>query len=982
MLQEALRAVGQTYRDFVITKYLPLDELQSALVELTHEPTGARIMHIANDDPENLFCLSLRTLPDSSNGVAHILEHTVLCGSKKYPVKDPFFAMTRRSLNTFMNALTGQDFTCYPASSQNEKDFYNLLEVYLDAVFHPELKQLSFLQEGHRLEFAEPKNTGSPLQFQGVVYNEMKGSLASSDSRLWRAVFKHLFSDLPYAHNTGGDPKDIPALTHEELLDFHRTFYHPSRCLFFFYGNLPLVKHLDFLAEKALSGVPKLAPIPPLPKQKRFTAPIERVEKYPISESEGLEKKAILAYAWLTAPVTDPGEVLALSLLDCLLMDNDASPLRQALLKSKLCAQASSSLDVEMSEVPWLIVCKGCEPEDAGKLKETIFKTLREIAAKPFEKEQVEACLHQLEFERSEMNTDEGPFGLTLFMRAALIAQHGSEAENGLLIHTLFKELREKLERPDFLSNLIRRHLLDNTHFLQLTLAADPQLEKDEAAEERKTLDAIRSRLQSEDEARIVAQSETLTQYQEATEHQSLDCLPKVTLADVSPHVRSIPLEMVHAGKMQVFHHACFTNQVLYADLVFDFPQIVPEDQPLASLFVRFLSEVGAGKRGYEETLRYAQAYTGGISASLSLHVSQEDPDHCRPALSFKGKSLARNGGKLLGLMADFCLSPDFADKARIRELLTQHATALQNRLTKNAINYAIQTALSGYSSASAVFNQWNGIPYYAAVMRWAKNPDALVNELLRISETILAAGTPHLILSCDAAQYDALHREKFFGLGETLGGKPCKLWTGDYPIPRTLSQARFIASPVAFTALGTRTSAYRDPESPLLLLSTELLQNVILHKEIREKGGAYGSEASYSPTTGNFYFYSYRDPHLSKTEAAFQKAMEKIAAKGFNHRHLEEAKLGVLQNIDAPIAPGSRAMTAYSWQRAGRTQEMREEFRKKILSATREEVAESVEKSLLTKEKTLVAFLGESLYEKEKKKLKRSLEVFPLDAP
>src|SRR5579862_9906849 len=204
MLQEALGAVGQTYRNFCLTKYLPLPELESTLVELTHEPTGARVIHIANNDPENLFCLSLRTLPDSSNGVAHILEHTVLCGSQKYPVKDPFFAMTRRSLNTFMNALTGQDFTCYPASSQVEKDFYNLLEVYLDAVFHPELKELSFLQEGHRLEFAEPKNPKSSLQFQGVVYNEMKGSMSSSDSRLWRAVFKHLFSDLPYAHNTGG----------------------------------------------------------------------------------------------------------------------------------------------------------------------------------------------------------------------------------------------------------------------------------------------------------------------------------------------------------------------------------------------------------------------------------------------------------------------------------------------------------------------------------------------------------------------------------------------------------------------------------------------------------------------------------------------------------------------------------------------------------------------------------------------------------
>lgn len=980
MLQEALNAVGQTYRGFSITKYLPLRELQSTLVELTHEPTGTRVIHIANSDPENLFCLSLRTLPDSSNGIAHILEHTVLCGSKKYPVKDPFFAMTRRSLNTFMNALTGQDFTCYPASSQVEKDFYNLLEVYIDAIFHPELKELSFLQEGHRLEFSEPKNPKSPLQFQGVVYNEMKGSMSSSESRLWRACFKHLFSDLPYAHNTGGDPKDIPHLTHSELLDFHSNFYHPSRCLFFFYGNLPLSKHLDFIEEKALAGVSKLAPLPPLPRQKRFETPITAVEKYPIAEAESLEKKSIIAFAWLTAPVIDPGAVLALSLLDCLLMDNDASPLRIALLKSELCTQASSSLDIEISEVPWIIVCKGCEQQNGEALQEVLFNTLREIASRPISKELIEASLHQLEFERTEINTEEGPFGLTLFMRAGLIAQHGSDPENGLQIHTLFKDLRDKIEDPDFFSNLIRYYLLDNPHFLRLTLVADPNLEKEEAAEERKTLDEILSRMTPEKEEKIIAQSEALAHYQEATEHQSLDCLPKVTLNDVPPHARHISLEESDAGKMKVFHHSCFTNQIIYTDLLFDLPSLPIQDLPLVSLFARFLTEVGSGGRGYEKSLEFAQRYTGGVSASLSQHIAAADPDLCSPTLSLKGKALVRNGAKLLDLFYDLVSSPDFKDARRIRELLSQHATSLQNRLTKNAIHYAIQTALSGFSSVSFVYDQWNGLPYYNAVMKWAKNPDALIEDLLRIQQTVLGVGTPHLVISSSSEDYQSLKETAFSNLGQKLASKPISPWTGDYPIPRVDSQARFIASPVAFTALGTRTVSYSDPISPLLLVSTELLQNVVLHKEIREKGGAYGSEASYSPTSGNFYFYSYRDPHLAKTAATFQKAMEKIANGGFNERHLEEAKLGILQSIDAPIPPGSRAMTAYAWKRAGRTQAMREEFRRKVLSSTREEVSKAVADFLLPPKKTLVSLLGEALYEKEKKKIKQPLSLLPIE--
>ncbi len=242
-----LTEAGSRYGDFVVTKCHPIDEIGAVLRELSHLPTGATVMHIAADDPENLFCLSFQTLPASSNGAAHILEHTVLCGSKAFPVKDPFFSMSRRSLNTFMNALTGSDFTCYPAASQVQKDFYNLLTVYIDAVFHPNLQFFSFLQEGHRLEFTEPNNPQSPLIYKGIVFNEMKGSLTSIDNRLWHLLMEKLLPDLPYAFNSGGDPKEIPKLTYEELVNFHKTYYHPSRCLFFFYGNLPLQGHLDFI---------------------------------------------------------------------------------------------------------------------------------------------------------------------------------------------------------------------------------------------------------------------------------------------------------------------------------------------------------------------------------------------------------------------------------------------------------------------------------------------------------------------------------------------------------------------------------------------------------------------------------------------------------------------------------------------------------------------------------------------------------------
>lgn len=881
--------------------------------------------------------------------------------------------MTRRSLNTYMNALTGQDFTCYPASSQVEKDFYNLLDVYLDAVFHPELKEMSFLQEGHRLEFTEPKNPKSPLKFQGVVYNEMKGALSSPEARLWEEVLKHLTPDLPYSFNSGGDPKAIPDLTYEELKNFHKTFYHPSRCLFFFYGNIPLAKHLDFILENSLKNVGKIAPLPPLPLQKRFTSPVSVCASYPIAETESLEKKTWIVFSFLTAPLIHQEEVLALCLLESILMDTDASPLKMALMKSKLCTSADSSVDVEMSEIPFSIVCKGCEAKDAPSLKKILFDTLENCI---IAKEQIEASLHQLEFERMEIGAEGIPFGLTLFFRAGLIKQHGSEAENALLIHTLFRDLRAHLNDPSFLPNLIRKYLTSNPHYVELVFTPDPTLEAKERKGEEDRLARLRPHVNDKE---LIHQAESLAQYQEAVENQSLDCLPKLSLKDVPPHPRDFPLQEMKIGSLHALHHGCFTNQILYADLIFDLPQLKAEDLSLVSIYSRFLMELGCGERNYEENLAYQQAYTGGVSASLALHISQADPDLFYPALSFRGKCLDRYSEKLFSLFADVAKGADCSDRARVSELILQSATNLQNRLVKNALSYAIQTSVSGLSEASFVYDRWNGVSYYQEVLRWAKDPKRLADELIRIQELILARGEAHLVLSCEDGQWEELARKKFFGLFEKIPSKPMEKWKGGHPLPKIASQARFISSPVAFTARGLRTIAYRDPESPFLLIATELLENCYLHKQVREKGGAYGSGASYAPHTGNFNFYALRDPNLSKTLEAFQKSLEKIAKGDFSEEELEEAKFGVIQSIDAPVPPGNRAMTAYAWKRAGRTLQDREIFRKKILDAKKKEVAKAVKEWILPHSGITVSFLGENLYKAEESKLQNPLAVLSI---
>jgi hypothetical protein len=973
-MQDALSAVGHTYKNFVITKYLPIDELQSTLIELVHEPTGAIVLHIANNDPENVFCLSFQTLPDSSNGAPHILEHTVLCGSKKYPVKDPFFAMTRRSLNTFMNAFTGQDFTCYPASSQVEKDFYNLLEVYLDAVFHPELKKLSFLQEGHRLELG---GKDGPLQFQGVVYNEMKGAMTSSESRLWQAIAKHLTPNLPYAYNSGGDPKEIPNLSYEELIEFHRIFYHPSRCLFYFYGNLPLAKHLDFIEQNTLQGAKKLSPLAPLKPQPRYTQAITAMDAYPIASTESPENKAEISFSWLTAHLSHQSDVLALCLIECLLMETDASFLKKSFLKSGLCKEAESNIDVEMSEVPFVIVCKGCDPVNEPKLKKLLFTQLKKLAAKPIDPELIEAALHQLEFQRTEIDGEGGPFGLSLFMRAGLIKQHGSEPEHALQIHTLFAELRDRLKDPAYLSDVIRKYLIENQHFVSLTLAADPTLEKKEKEEEQKRLEAIGKKLTKEQKKHLQKQSEELLKYQESIEHQSLDCLPKVTLKDVPRKARDFPLTHHDLKAFDLFSHDCFTNQIVYADLLFDLPHIEAEDFPLLSLLVKLWTELGCGGRTYEETLQFMQAHTGDIDAHLALHISAADPNVLKPAFSLRGKALGRKAGSFFRLLTDFAKGPNFSDEARITEWIGQHATELEHRLTSNALNYAVQTSLSGDSTASWIFNQWHGLPYYRLVKDLAKKKKgAWIDRFAPLAKKVISSSKPHLILACSQEQTDKLLAHHFYDLGNLDLPSKAPVWKGNYSIPPVPSQARLISSPVAFTAMGLRTSAYADPGVAELMISTELLGNVILHKEIREKGGAYGSGASYSPTTGNYHLYSFRDPHLARTIDTFRAAIEKIGTGGFSERELEEAKLGIVAAIDTPVPPGGRAIVAYAWYRSGRTLEDRQKLRGQLLSCTKEQVMHAVQKKLAHHPATLVTLIGQEMWEKESPKLKNPLAL------
>jgi presequence protease len=971
-----LRSVGQMYHDFRVTKAIEIPELQCFLRELTHEPSGAQVMHLENDDPENLFCLSFQTLPYNSNGVAHILEHTVLCGSQKFPVKDPFFAMNRRSLNTFMNALTGADFTCYPASSQVPKDFYNLLEVYLDAVFHPILKELSFLQEGHRLEFSQPSDPKTPLEYKGIVYNEMKGALSSASARLSEALNETLFPDVTYGYNSGGDPKSIPQLTYDELKQFYQNFYHPSRCLFFFYGNMPLEDHLDFIAKKTLNHHSKIPPLPPIPLQPRFKAPIYRELSYPIAPEEDPSEKAIIAFGWLTCHILEQQDTLALNILEIILMDTDASPLKMALLRSGLCKQATSFIDIEVNEIPWGITLKGCQPNHADILEKILRETLENICKTGISLQMIENAIHQLEFYRSEITGDHAPFGLSLFMRSALLKQHGADPTEGLMIHSLFDRLRQAtLKDPNYFSHLIQKYLLDNPHYTRIIMRPDPQLGEREIEAEKQLLANIKASLSCHQIQKVVDKAAELANFQKQQEEEDVDILPKVSLTDIPLSAKDYPLIEEKVGELTVFHQNVFTNDIVYADLIFNLPNLDEDDLCYLRLFTIILTQVGCGSRSYQENLEYIQGNTGGVAAGVSLNM--QATNHCQlsPTFHLRGKALHRKTPKLFSLLHEMVSKARIDDLDRLKEILFKNFTAMESRLNQSALKYAINLSASPLNVASKIANDLYGLNFYWKIRDIVKDFDnqgaQVLAKLQEIQSRVTCLNNPHLVLSCYGNMYDELKAHGFYGLKD-IETSPYEPWKGRFPLTPLIPQGRLIASPVAFIGKVFPTVSYTHPDAPALNIAAFLFDNLTLHAKIREQGGAYGGGAVSNPLSGNFYFYSYRDPNIVSTFKAFEEAVQNILKGNFDDSDLEEAKLEIMQGLDSPISPGSQAEVAYGWLREGRTFDVRQTFRNKLLNLTRKDIIEAVER-IITKQMGQgipVIFAGNKLLERANQEL------------
>ena len=651
-----------------------IESLNIQVEEYRHKKTGAMHYHIDADNSENVFLVGFRTVPMDSTGVAHILEHTSLCGSDKYPVRDPFFMMIRRSLNTFMNAFTSSDWTAYPFASKNKKDFNNLLDVYLDAVFFTRLDELDFLQEGHRIEFSEPDNAESDLEYKGVVFNEMKGAMSSPVSVLWQTISKYLYPTTTYHYNSGGEPEDIPDLTYKQLKDFHKTHYHPSNAVFMTFGDIPAFDHQSKIEEQALSKFEKLDQHINVDKEKRYLAPvrIEEAYSYDVVGDDTISEKTHHVLGWLLGPSSSLEEVMKANLLSQVLLDNSSSPLRMALEKTDLGTSPSPLCGLEDSNYEMCFLCglEGSEVEHAEAFEKIVLDVLNDVADNGVSQDQLESVLHQIELSQREIGGDGYPFGLQLILGGLSAAVHRNDPVALLNIDPVIESLREQIKDPEFIKQLVRDFLLDNQHRVRLTLRPDTELSSRKESAERERLSKIKASMTDNDKKIIIEKAKELAQRQSQEDDPGV--LPKVGLEDVPADI-AMPeaIDKIIAGtKSHVYAQG--TNGIVYHEVVMKMPSLTLDEISLLPYYTTCFTEVGCGDKDYLQTQAWQSSVSGGIHSHASIRGLVDNEQATQAYYLFSGKALERNNTKLADLMSETLHSVRFDEHDRIRDILSQ----------------------------------------------------------------------------------------------------------------------------------------------------------------------------------------------------------------------------------------------------------------------------------------------------------------------
>ncbi len=953
-----------------------ISTLNVTIEEYTHINTGAVHYHLAADNPENVFLAGFRTVPMDHKGVAHILEHTALCGSKRFNVRDPFFMMIRRSLNTFMNAFTSNDWTAYPFASQNKKDFNNLLDVYLDAVFFANLSELDFLQEGHRVEFEKADDPSSDLVYKGVVFNEMKGAMSSVNSTLWQTLCKYLFPSTTYHFNSGGDPEYITDLSYDELKSFYKAHYHPSNAILMTYGDIPAVEHQTQFEEKALKHFDRSSDYIYVANEKRLQAPIKVQEAYAFDSPDDAETATQLNIGWLLGQNTHLKDLLHAQLLSYVLLENSASPLQKYLESTELGSAPSALCGMEDSYKELVFVCgiSGAKACDTDRFTHEVLAVLQKVADEGVPIERLEAIVHQLELSQREISGDSYPYGLQIILTALPCVTHRGDPVELLNLEPVLDELRESIKDPEFIKGLVQTLLIDNQHRVILTAVADKGLSTRKIQAEKEQLNKIKQNLDEQQVQSIIEQTKALNARQ--SEIDDPENLPKVTLADIPDDITVIEGKDYEENpqgeeKRLATYYQQGTNGLTYQQILLPLPSLNEEQLSLLPFYCQCLTELGFTDTSYLDVQNRQSEVVGSIHAFSSVKAHLDDAQKVKGYMGISAKALNRQQADMSELIQDTLNKITFTEKQRIKELVSQIKQRREQSITGNGHMLAAATAASTMSGLASMTNRLSGIPAIKAIKALdaaLTDDNALAQycQSLQALHDIIRAQPCQLLLISDAPAPDsieAVHQGFWQHTSKDQGSLSLP------PMREKIKQAWIANTQVNFCAKAYPTVPLEHPDAPALTILGGFLRNGYLHTAIREKGGAYGAGASQDNNFACFKFYSYRDPRLSGTLDDFDSAIEWLKNNEHTADQLEEAILGVISSLDKPASPAGEAKHAYYYQLFGQTPEKRRAFRKAILAVTLDDL-KNLADTYFTADKASVGVISSDAFEEELKAL------------
>lgn len=910
-----------------------VEELNSQVKIYRHKKTGARILSMENNDENKVFTIGFRTPPQDSTGVAHIMEHTVLCGSQKYPLKEPFIQLVKGSLNTFLNAMTYPDKTMYPVASQNEQDLYNLMEVYLDAVFFPLLKADHFAQEGWHYEL---EHIDDPLTIKGIVYNEMKGVYSNPDSLLYRYAQQYLFPDNTYSTDSGGDPKDIPNLSYEQFKQFHRLYYHPSNAWIFFYGNDDPNRRLNTIEPYLEAFEPQEADTS-IPLQQKLVQPRTETIYYDCEEEGDEAKESMLLVKWMLPEQTDSVLCMALSVLSYILLSTPASPLRKTLLDSGLGEELTGGgMSSGLRQMTFSVGMKGVAEGDLEQLEKLIMETLERLAQDGFDPELLEAALNTLEFQLRENNTGSYPRGLAHILDAIGLWLHDGDPIEELAYEKTLENGKQLLAKdPQYLQRLIREHLLDNLHRCTIRLLPQIGLREREEAAELERLAQIRSEMSEEYLMKIIEQTAALKLAQETPDPPELVALlPSLKLADLDPKTKIIPIECSSFQDAEILYHDLFTNGIVYLDIGFNLRCLPQKLLPYVPLFTQALIEIGTQTEDDVKLAQRIRRKTGGIGASPMFTPKSEDPMGLA-YLIMRGKSTMSQAADLLEIMRDILLTVNFDNPQLFRQMVMRSKSNYESSLLPRGHSIVNSRLHAHFDISNWISEQLGGLEQLFFVRDLAKQIDEDWPSVRQTLQQIREYALNRSQMICNVT----LDQKNWARFAPSL-----QAWIASMPMhtqphqdwqAAAMPEHEGLAISAQVNYVGKAANLYQlgyQYHSSVTVI-TKFLGTTWLWDKIRMQGGAYGGMCNFHRRTGTFAFLSYRDPNILSTLGNYDLTSRFLRELQLDPLELERTIIGTIGDIDDYMLPDAKGYSSMMRHLLEESDEFRQQIREQILS-------------------------------------------------